>query len=46
VTPPKITSDLVLILLYVGDVPLVKRPFGSENVWWEVEDFSHLLVKT
>ena len=42
---PKITSDHVPILLHVGDIPLVKRPFRSENVWLEVEDFPHL-VKT
>ena len=42
---PKITSDHVLILLHVGDIPLVKRPFRFDNVWLEVEDFPHL-VKT
>jgi len=45
VTLPKITSDHVPILLHVGDIPLVKRPFRFENVWFEVEDFPHL-VKT
>jgi len=32
VTLPKITSDHVPILLHVGDITLVKRPFRFENV--------------
>jgi len=32
VTLPKITFDHVPILLHVGDVPTVKRPFRCENV--------------
>jgi len=35
----------VPILLHVGDVPSVKRPFRFENVWLEMEEFPHL-VKT
>jgi len=42
-TLPKITSNHVPILLHVGDVPLVKRPFRLENVWLEVEEFPHLM---
>jgi len=41
VTLPKISSYHVPILLHVGDVPLVKRPFRFENVWLEVEEFPH-----
>ena len=45
VTLPNITSNHVQILLHVGDVSFVKRPFRSENVWLEAEEFSHF-VKT
>ena len=34
VTLPKITSDHVTILLHVGDVPSVKRPFTFKMSGW------------
>jgi len=43
VTLHKIASYHIPILLHVGDVPLVKRPFKLENVWLEMEDFPHLV---
>jgi len=42
---PKITSNHVPILLHIGDVPLLKRPFRFKNECLEVSGFPYI-VKT